>query len=578
MMILLLLLLCFHIIIDCKVVQVFAFSRHCDRTSLTENRYSFEESESVKKVLGLPLMTLTPLGENQCHEMGKMIRERYLNKESENYIDGIDDQWNPFHYHFQSSSSGRTLRSVSSVTYALFEENGHKMPCKGNDHSLPHASQSVPIYSINERNDRIIKEYDICPSVKTKSKNALRNLQKSDPHTIERLSHFSQLLRWPFDSTDAFYYFYDRLNTLYYHHLTSDSTSDLIKDHFEDMTLFMNEIWRTKFDVNHIQPLAGGGFATKMRNEMQTFQSWRSMNSDTRKYFHFSGHDSGLSVILSSMFLSKDYPDELGGLPPYGSALFFELHKKDDNKFYVKFLFKKGFDGVFQSYPMKSIEGCEENDECPFEFFSKFVTNQLDVSIEDWCHQCDNTNHEKCLKTYLDSTKEELKTSLEFFQNEETELKNNLTSTWRHFILAERSVQSLTRQYEKMNSDFQEIHLKKKELEEELRTSNNEKRKQQQQLQLLNDRIEILQNQQQQNEENQSKSSLFLSILGILSIFLVILVGLASSTMLGSLVGNVYLYRMTKKLKLYQKIQNGIQIEFSSSEDEEENADMITNN
>lgn len=128
--------------------------------------------------------------------------------------------------------------------------------------------------------------------------------------------------------------------------------------------------------------LGGGPFVSQVLEQMQLFVA-----NDTNKlpFIHYSGHDSSLQAILAALKLSSDYA-ELQELPPYGSAIVFELHK-NNNQYSVKVVWKRQFDGPFKVYALKSLTdgattGCA--DACPFDSFKSYVLQSLPNMAIDW--------------------------------------------------------------------------------------------------------------------------------------------------------------------------------------------------
>jgi hypothetical protein len=61
----------------------------------------------------------------------------------------------------------------------------------------------------------------------------------------------------------------------------------------------------------------------------------------------------GIFLIFLKIFANKfKFKNRI---PPYGSAIFFELHIDDNGKYFVRFFYKKGFDGEYTQLIFKTL-------------------------------------------------------------------------------------------------------------------------------------------------------------------------------------------------------------------------------
>ena len=88
----------------------------------------------------------------------------------------------------------------------------------------------------------------------------------------------------------------------------------------------------------------------------------------------------------------------MGGHPPYGSNLGFELHLMSDGSKAVRLVYNHGYDDdSFTPLTLKSL-GCPDDEFCPLTTFEKVL--KANSIVDDWCLVCGNYNLEVCSGKY----------------------------------------------------------------------------------------------------------------------------------------------------------------------------------
>jgi len=176
-------------------------------------------------------------------------------------------------------------------------------------------------------------------------------------------------------------------------------TLQKLKDNYAEI-LSLGSISHYLFFNRDVQGTLGGGawVAETVKNMQYLVSNMTSDAENIKRYLHYSGHDSSIQAILAALKLSDDY-EELRELPPYGSAIILELHRDKSNKYFVRVVFKRQFDGPFKAYALKSLAGRGCAEMCPFEDYKTLVAE--DAIPRDWCTECLSTNVDFCVSGLL---------------------------------------------------------------------------------------------------------------------------------------------------------------------------------
>mmetsp|Transcript_3656 Transcript_3656/g.5406 ORF Transcript_3656/g.5406 Transcript_3656/m.5406 type:complete len:473 (-) Transcript_3656:13-1431(-) len=388
-----------------KMVQV--VSRHCDRNTVNEanSDYGYIPSDKInfEKELGVQRGKLTGLGVAQCVELGKKIRQRYVEDNGDTQIQGINPEYKSTQYEFVSTDLDRTLRSMWSVSQGIFPpgKNGPRVDVnvgdlyKGN-FSLPFGATSIPIQSTKGDDDIRLRAYSASKCVRIKDNlNQYRHSEdynqvvERNKNTIEQVQQWADLKILDFDE---FYKFFDLMVVQKSHNLL---TSALLNQNFNQLQEIAFESHYAQFRSEVLGLYGGGVFLNDIFND---FVAANKPDVDHILYRHHSAHDSTLQAIIAALGIDVDHP-ELREIPQYGAALAFELwFDEERNTSDVRIVYSNKYSNpTWTSYNWGKV--CDDNNFCPIEN----ITN-IGISPDQWCSDCQNDIAKTCLKMQYEKT------------------------------------------------------------------------------------------------------------------------------------------------------------------------------
>lgn len=386
--------------VECEIVQVHVISRHCDRTPI--GRIPVPKNPvDWKTKFGLSPGQLTGLGIHQCRIMGSTLRQRYLLPESEHRISGIVNHYfDSDMFKFHSTSVDRTIISLNSACQGLFPNGTGLINDIANEPSLDNSITMVPVHTVEQVHDVLLRAYEKCPTIKSRQESykrskAYRTLTDKYMPLLRDIEKWSGI---PV-STDLsnFYYTFDYLNTLKVHNLLTlqpviDNWAKIEELGMITQYMFFNRDIQGNLGagplVNHITGVLDTAVNSKYENIVP-------------KYVHYSAHDTTLQSIFATLNVASG-DSSLQDIPPYGSQIIFELHRDAQKKYSVKLVVRLGYDGEFKAYKLPSYCGSEL---CEWSQFTKYIDENSRVTPENWCNKCNNQMANVCVSNTLEKTK-----------------------------------------------------------------------------------------------------------------------------------------------------------------------------
>ncbi|CAB1118839.1 unnamed protein product [Ectocarpus sp. CCAP 1310/34] len=169
---------------DYRVVHTHVVMRHGERTRLRKDTETeFGDSDGV---------VLTNVGEEQCYDLGKQLRERYLpasnSAEYTTTIEGLTLWYDADRVQIESSGYDRTLESAAAMALGLYPMGQNDTDVEQN--SLLWMEQIVvPIHSSKPQNDPYITAYDKCPVYNA---NWIQSYEKDEFQELQRVASEEQ--------------------------------------------------------------------------------------------------------------------------------------------------------------------------------------------------------------------------------------------------------------------------------------------------------------------------------------------------------------------------------------------------
>jgi hypothetical protein len=388
-----------------QIEQVIIVSRHCDRVPISNIKIPMDPID-WKDQLGLSKGQLTGLGISQCETMGVMLRNRYLNNNSENYISGITSHFDSDLFKFHSTAVDRTIISLNSICQGLFPNGTGLVNDITGRPSLLDDITLVPVHSIEEQNDILLRGFERCPTI---SKNVINMYASSEFAQLQRnntplMQTVANLTGYTIKNFTDFYWLYDVLVVQKSHNLLHIPNLLSNWDAIHQLGDLVNYIHYTRKIQDN---LGAGPLIDAIANSFENIVYNRTLKDETPnpKYIHYSAHDSTLESIFATLDIDKSYK-ELQGVPPYGSQIIFELRKNlQTNLYYVQLIIRLGYDADFVVYKLGSE--CANAEKCPWNEFRTYVNTKSRVPIRQWCQRCNNDFTFPCISYILESKRAE---------------------------------------------------------------------------------------------------------------------------------------------------------------------------
>ncbi|XP_014790422.1 prostatic acid phosphatase isoform X1 [Octopus bimaculoides] len=325
--------------------------RHGDRSPISDY-----PNDNLTNAWPKGLGQLTKVGMQQQYELGKYLRKRY---------DGfLNTSFNAEEILVRSTDKDRTLMSAYSNLAGFFYPSSQDI---WNPDIL---WQPIPVHTVPRMDDNLLYMESNCP----KYMKLYENFQKSKKFK-ELINDYKDVITLVSDKSGAtgdiesVTSVYDNLFCKRAHNFSLPSWAS------DDIMLKLKalEIIKMKnyFYTPSMQLLKGGHLLWDIVENMNL----KVTEPETlRKFIMYSAHDSTMIALFMSLNLFNDI------LPPYASCLIIELHKSEENSYFVQIFYKNSTSA--EPVPL-TMSGCEQK--CLWNQFVRLTEESLTANIELEC-------------------------------------------------------------------------------------------------------------------------------------------------------------------------------------------------
>jgi hypothetical protein len=384
---------CIILVNGSEIIQVFIISRHCDRTPVSDIQLPLNPV-NWKEMFGLDVGQLTGLGVYQCSEIGRALKDRYLNPNSTYYISGITQDYDSDFFQFYSTSSDRTIISLNSIAQGLFPSGtGMNNDITGQPALLDQITL-IPVHISGASDDVVLKEMDLCPTIDSNVKDFYNSDEYSQMQSKYKpfINHVANVTGYAIPTLADYPKVYDVLFALKSHNLLH---LEPILDDWNSIKSLGDLLQYSRYNRKILSRMGAGVLIDTIVDQMtKTISS----NFTKPKYMHYSAHDTTLQSIIAALNLDSKYP-VLRDIPPYGSQLVIELHK-DHDEYFVQLIIRLGneYNTEFTTY--KLPKPCNKT-MCPWKQFLQYVNENSRLPIDLWCYHCSNDYSASCMNALL---------------------------------------------------------------------------------------------------------------------------------------------------------------------------------
>lgn len=297
-----------------KLVFAIDIVRHGDRTPLID-------SPTMQKIWPQGLGQLTPKGMHQEYELGKKLRDYYVNR-----THLLTAQYDTNTMNVRSSDMPRTLMSTQSILFGLYPL-GSGPTLNSITPALPEGFQPIPIHTVpREQDSLLLPNYD-----KEKYKQLLETYVFNDPEWIQKdaqlkpfYAKWSKIAGYPITNLFELLHFNDRL---FIEGLYGIPLSEGISEKEADLILESGK-WTLLQMENNLSwaSTVGRELATTIQHEINLAVE----HKQPFKYILFVAHDTTIAAQLRLL------GQQLTDLPPYAAQLHYELWEMGASNYEVK--------------------------------------------------------------------------------------------------------------------------------------------------------------------------------------------------------------------------------------------------
>jgi hypothetical protein len=144
------------------------------------------------------------------------------------------------------------------------------------------------------------------------------------------------------------------------------------------------------------------GASPLVNNIYQTLQNFINGNENP-KWIQFSAHDTTIVSLFATLDLTGTY-DLMKRNPLYGSQVIFELHQQPGEGYFVRLVYRFGYNGEYTAYKLPKY--CD-SDLCKWDSFVSYIKEKSLVSMSQWCSRCGNTAFTECAAAIQNKAKTE---------------------------------------------------------------------------------------------------------------------------------------------------------------------------
>ncbi|XP_054169317.1 uncharacterized protein LOC128966494 [Oppia nitens] len=362
-----------HDISTLKLLQI--VHRHGDRspTSFSQND-PFNDVKYWIEGIG----ELTTKGKYRLYKFGQFIRQEYG--------DYFGDQYSPREVYARSALSDRCIESVSNFLAGAYPPMTKQWQWNnGSDAKLGQSWQPFPIETFMPHiDDLVLHTIKSCPLAERESKRVMNNtiIQEFVANNRQLYDLVGNITNTTIDNIVTAGGIHGTLdiemdhNYYWDHYWTHEEEQKIVQQ------LYLSHLmkYRYEFDSHVLKRLRAGGLIKELNNNFENALN----NTNNKKLYVYGTHDITMNAYMQAMDIFNDQ------LPPFGSALIFELHRHnystDPLKGYFVKIFYQNETTIGKEMPHQlQWTNCMGVTDCPLD---KYFDTTKPFLYEDFDKEC----------------------------------------------------------------------------------------------------------------------------------------------------------------------------------------------
>ncbi|KAM0791863.1 hypothetical protein ACM66B_004120 [Microbotryomycetes sp. NB124-2] len=373
------------------VLGVVIMARHGDRSGFYQDPTSYKTTSTA----------ITPLGEQQCYQLGQLLRSRYGNETSETYVTGLEtgDTLVPSQFNVTVDGGGEG-GVISDSAVAMFQgwfppklEVSTMTLANGTNVTSPlNGYQYVQVNTVLPADDVDLESWVNCPTWtnQTNSFYSSPAFLQVEQENQEFLNSLKPLVGDRDVALKSMWNVYDYMNVQSIHNasfaqLLNQTGSDTLP-RARDLANYHEWGSFTSAEPDGIGNIAARTFLPRVISSLEAF----TQDSEVKvAHYHVS-----YKPFLSLFNLTAAAVENPDAIVDYASAVVFELRENAaGNGYDVRLGFKNGtVDSDFAYYPMFGSDSFDYD----LDTFVSRLEPSLLPNTTTWCHACNNTVNSGC--------------------------------------------------------------------------------------------------------------------------------------------------------------------------------------
>lgn len=344
-----------------KLLHASVIFRHGDRTPVTTYPLDPYKNYNWPQKYG----QLTNNGKRRLYNLGKWFKMRYNNLTGNTY--------SRQHILVNSSGIDRTIMSAQCFLFGYYPADGYELWYDAHEKWQP-----IPVFEIPPMYDNMILMSRTCPrlqQLKEKDNPNMREVCKKNEEILKYISENSGLNiscaddgKYDHQLTNLFdTLFVEKENNLTLPKWTSKIYPEYLKNITQDLSSRRSssvELWR----------LSAGPLLKSIITDIN--KKVNNGSNFTQTLHVYSGHDTTIETITRALQIYNNIK------PPYGTALMFELRKRNNTEFHLTISYKNTTDKVYLLEMPKYGTGYS---------LDQFINATKHLIPDDWEQECAKT-------------------------------------------------------------------------------------------------------------------------------------------------------------------------------------------
>ena len=316
-----------------KVIFAIDIIRHGDRAPVLD---------IPKSPINFPVSIgeLTALGMNQEYNLGKNLRELYVN-----HYKLLPEIYTSNSIYVRSSDYNRTLMSAQALLFGLYPlGTGPVLSDENKQPALPNLYQPIPIHTIDHKQDNLLVVHTMPEFKSLWQKHVLTSSEYLDKKSEykDKMQKWSQITGIELKELQQLVELGDNL---FIRQIYGIAMPEGITDQDKDEIIQLGQ-WMYLAKFAHYEV---GYYASKDLRLAISEYLQKASNNNPLKYVLFSAHDGTISALISGMRIPLDT------IPPYASCLKILLtHDNSSNLYNIKL----NFNGTNLDLPQCKNNNC----------------------------------------------------------------------------------------------------------------------------------------------------------------------------------------------------------------------------